>query len=238
MEEARRVQQRLFPRDLPRAAGWEFAAVYRPARLVGGDYCDVFEAAPGVVPLAVGDVSGKGLGPALVMAHLHALVRARMPAALADLSGFVGELNRCLLAVLPEDMFVTLFVGLLDAETGRLCYVNAGHPPALLLADRNAKPVRLDEGGPLLGVLEGAGWVTGQVVLPPGGMLSVFSDGLGEARNADGEMFREGRVVEALRAARSSSAAGGLTALLGAVEEFHAGVGQEDDVSVLVVHRA
>ena len=236
-EEARRVQQRLFPHEMPRVAGWEFAALCRPARMVGGDYCDVFEVAPGVVALAVGDVSGKGLGPALVMAHLHALIRAKLSPAPCRLAGLAAELNRCLLAVLPEGMFVTLFLGLLETDTGRLHHVNAGHPPALLLASREASPRRLDDGGPLLGILPGVGYEAGQVVVPAGGLLSVFSDGLTEAHDRAGEMFRERRVVETLRGARPWSAVGGVAALLGAVEEFHAGVGQEDDLSLLVAYR-
>jgi serine phosphatase RsbU (regulator of sigma subunit) len=235
MEEARRVQQRLFPRDVPRVVGWEFAALCRPARLVGGDCCDLFEAAPGVLALAVGDVAGKGLGPALVMAHLHALVRARLSAPRCCLAGLAAELNRYLLAVLPEEMFVTLFLGLLETGTGRLHHVNAGHPPALLLSGPQAGPGRLSTGGPLLGTLPEAEYEAGQVLIPPGGLLAVFSDGLTEARNADGEMFRERRVIQTLCQAQPWSAAGGLAALLGAVERFHAGVGQEDDLSLLVV---
>src|SRR5262249_46485903 len=123
--EAQSVQQGLFPRVMPRGAGWEFAAVYRPARQLGGDYCDVFAVAPGVVAVSVGDVSGKGLGPALVMAHLHALVRAKLSSLPTCLAELAAELNRFLLAVLPEGMFVTLFLGLLETETGRLQYINA-----------------------------------------------------------------------------------------------------------------
>jgi sigma-B regulation protein RsbU (phosphoserine phosphatase) len=237
MEEARRVQQTLFPRELPAIAGWEFAALCRPARLVGGDYCDVFEVAPGVVALSVGDVSGKGLGPALVMAYLHALVRARLSPAPGRLPGFAAELNRYLLAVLPEGMFVTLFLGLLETDTGRLEYVNAGHPPALLLSGPEASPTRLGDGGTLLGILPGAAYEAGQVILPAGGLLAVFSDGLTEAHNRTGEMFRERRVVETLRGARACSAAAGVAALLAAVEEFQAGLGQEDDQSLLIVAR-
>jgi sigma-B regulation protein RsbU (phosphoserine phosphatase) len=231
------VQQGLFPRAVPHVAGWEFATLCRPARPVGGDYCDVFEVAPGVVALALGDVSGKGLGPALVMAHLHALVRGKMSRAPGRLAGVAADLNRCLLAVLPEGMFVTLFLGLLETRTGRLRYVTAGHPAALLLAGREASPTRLDDAGPLLGVLRGAHYEAGQVVLPRGGLLAVFSDGLTEAHNPAGEMFRERRVVEALLGAPSWSPRKCLAALLRSVEEFQDGLGPEDDLSLLVVFR-
>jgi serine phosphatase RsbU (regulator of sigma subunit) len=171
------------------------------------------------------------------MAYLHALVRARLSSAPGRLPRFAAELNRRLLAVLPEGMFVTLFLGLLETDTGRLNYVNAGHPPALLLPGPQARPTRLDDGGPLLGILPGADYAAGQVVVPASGLLAVFSDGLTEAHNPTGEMFRERRVVEALRRARAWSAEGSVAALLGAVEEFRAGPGQEDDLSLLVVQR-
>jgi hypothetical protein len=95
---ARLVQQHLFPRALPRVPGWDWAGLCRPARAVAGDYYDLFEAAPGQVAVALGDVSGKGLGPALIMASLHALVRSRVPDRLADLPGLVAELDRYLWA--------------------------------------------------------------------------------------------------------------------------------------------
>jgi serine phosphatase RsbU (regulator of sigma subunit) len=238
MDEAWRVQQRLFPRNLPPAAGWEMATLCRPARLVGGDYLDLFTPAPGLVALAVGDVSGKGLGPALVMSHLHALVRGRFSARSWCLAETVSELNRCLLDVLPEDMFVTLFVGLLDTATGRLCYVNAGHPPAVLLSSPSGRTMRLSDGGPLLGILPGACFEAGEVMIPRGGLLAVFSDGLTEAHRSNGEMFREERVVNTLRQAQPWSAKASLRALVDTVEAFQEEAGQEDDLTLLVMSRS
>src|SRR5215831_7641241 len=98
LEEARRVQQRLFPRELPRLPGWDVAAAWWPARVVAGDYYDLFAVGPGHVAVALGDVAGKGLGPALVMAGLRAVVRSRLPDRAADLAGLLQELNDYLLA--------------------------------------------------------------------------------------------------------------------------------------------
>src|SRR5262249_32456380 len=126
------VQQNLFPRELPSAPGWEFAALCRPARTVAGDYYDLFETAPGRIAVALGDVSGKGLGPALVMVGLRALVRCRLPRRGGNLAGLMEEINGYLLATTPEDMFVTLFLAFLDVRTGQLGFVNGGHPPPLV----------------------------------------------------------------------------------------------------------
>src|SRR5262249_62072222 len=123
-EAAWTAQQNLFPRQLPAAPGWEFAAACRPARAVAGDYYDLFKAAPGRLAVALGDVAGKGLGPALVMAGLHALVRCRLSQMSDRLPALVEELNPYLLGSTPADLFVTLFLAVLDAPTGRLRYVH------------------------------------------------------------------------------------------------------------------
>src|SRR5262249_39449446 len=93
LDEARRVQQQLLPRAIQPPPGWDIVAAYRPARIVAGDYCDVIDLGAGRIALALGDVSGKGLGPALVMAGLRAWIHARLPQKTADLAGLMRELN-------------------------------------------------------------------------------------------------------------------------------------------------
>src|SRR6516165_5841808 len=117
---------------MPEAPGWQFAGLCRPARMLAGDYYDVFDLTPGHVGLALGDVAGKGVGPSLVMASLHAMIRSRLAHYCGDLPRLMHELNQYLFASLPEDMFVTLFLGVLDERTGRLRYVNAGHGHPIL----------------------------------------------------------------------------------------------------------
>jgi sigma-B regulation protein RsbU (phosphoserine phosphatase) len=239
LEEARRVQQRLFPSELPRLPGWDLAAACRPARVVAGDYCDLLDLGAGRLGLVLGDVSGKGLGPALVMAGLRALVHARLPHRTADLAGLMGELNAYLLATTPDDMFVTLFLAVLDVPTGRLRHVNAGHLPPLVLADPDgAGPMRITLGGPVLGILPEVDFEEHQAGLKPGSLLAVFSDGITEAMNRAGKMFHERRVVEALRKGWGQSAVQALAHLLEAVEQFAAGMEQADDMSVILLRRA
>jgi serine phosphatase RsbU (regulator of sigma subunit) len=197
LEQARRVQQHLFPRDMPELPGWDLVAACRPARVVAGDYYDLFEVGPGQVALALGDVAGKGLGSALVMAGLRGALHARLPQNAADLAGVMGELNDYLLASTPDEMFVTLFLAVLDVPTGRLRYANAGHIPPLVLAGEEPMPFAV--GGPVLGVFPGVSFPAGEATLKPGSLLALFSDGVTEALNAAGRRFHQRRVVELLR---------------------------------------
>jgi sigma-B regulation protein RsbU (phosphoserine phosphatase) len=237
MESARLVQRKLFPQRLPSVPGWDFAGDCRPAQSVGGDYYDLFAVGPGRVALALGDVTGKGLGPALVMAHLHALVRGRLSGCPADLPRFAADLNEYLAEFLPSDFFVTLFVAVLETATGWLHYVNAGHPAPLLLDRTAAAPVGLAEGGTPLGVLPGARYEAGQAQMGPGAVLTLFSDGLTEAYSPGGEMLRAWRVAEVLRGGRTRTADEILTALREEVESFTGRANPEDDLTLVVVRR-
>jgi sigma-B regulation protein RsbU (phosphoserine phosphatase) len=238
LETARRVQQHLFPRELPRPAGWDVAAAWRPAQVVAGDYLDVWWLGAEHLALVLGDVAGKGFGPALVMAGLRALVRSRLPHRSHDLGGLTRELNDYLLASTPDDLFVTLFLGVLEVSTGRLRYVNAGHPPPVLLACPAAGEVRrCTLGGALLGVCPEEDFEEGQVRLEPGSLLALFSDGITEASDRDGEQFHERRIVETLRGANGDASARLLARLLEGLERFTAGKDQEDDISLILLRR-
>jgi sigma-B regulation protein RsbU (phosphoserine phosphatase) len=236
LETARQVQQNLFPRELPCLSGWDLAAVCQPAHVVAGDYYDLFEPARGFLAIALGDVAGKGLGPALVMAHLHTLIRSRLPTQFADLAGLVANLNAHLLAVLPEEMFVTLFLAVVELDTGRMVYVNAGHPSPLLI--QSGVPVaELAEGGTILGILPGSDYVVGDAWLPPDSVLTVFSDGVTEAQAPHGEQFQLRRVREVLQEAGDSPAAAIVKQLVAAVERFTGRTEPADDVSLVIVRR-
>ncbi len=235
VEIARQVQENLFPRELPEVPGWEVAAVCRPARVVAGDYYDVVRSADGGLGVALGDVSGKGIGASLLSAGVHAMVRSRLPGGSCDLAGLLVDLNTHLLASSAPDMFATLVVARIEPAEGRVVYVNAGHPPPLLLTAGGAR--WLDAGGPLVGVLPEARYVTGEAKMAPGDLLAIYSDGVTEAERPGGEMFGEDRLLAAMMHARGSRAAATLEALLDAVQEF-AGAGEPaDDLSFIVVRR-
>jgi sigma-B regulation protein RsbU (phosphoserine phosphatase) len=237
LETACQIQRHLVPRALPRAQGWKFAACCYPARALAGDYYDLFEVRPGQVAVALGDVAGKGLGPALVWAGLHALVRNRLPHMAADLPGLMCELNAYFTAFLPSDLFVSLFLGLLDTVTGELRYVNAGHPYPIVLTEHGGDPARLTAGGMMLGVLPDACYEEGQACLGPGSLLAVFSDGVTDARDACGERFQETGILQILRAERESTLCTVLGRLLEAVEHPTGTVPQGDDITLALIRR-
>jgi sigma-B regulation protein RsbU (phosphoserine phosphatase) len=236
VEIARDVQRNLFPRVLPQVPGWEVAAVCRPARSVAGDYYDVLLAQDGALGVALGDVSGKGVGASLLSAGLHAVVRSRLPGVSCDLGRLLEDLNEHLIGSSADEMFATLVVARIDPASGRVTYVNAGHPPPLAVTTAGAR--WLDQGGPLAGVVPGARYLPGEIHMAPGDLLAIYSDGVTEAeRPAGGELFGDQRLLEALRSARGRSAGDALTALLAAVAAY-AGPGEPaDDISVIVVRR-
>ena len=253
---ARQVQESLFPTSLPLIPGWEFAATCRTARLVGGDYYDVFEIAPGRVLFAQGDVMGKSVGASLTMASVHAIVRSASVALGKDSTPetLIQELNRYLLTSKTPEMFVTLFLGLIDVDRGRLTYVNAGHPPGLIVnsagpaeaggadAEDATGPVELDVGGLVLGVVEGTPYQTGECRIAAGDTLVLVSDGITEAADVQGEMYGAENLRRLLSSTVSSS--GGLGAMeimqriLDSVDAFAEGRPQTDDISVLILKRA
>jgi sigma-B regulation protein RsbU (phosphoserine phosphatase) len=240
IEIARSVQQNLFPKLLPSAPGWELVGMCRPAKAVGGDYYDVFEVSPGKVLLALGDVSGKGIGASLLMASVHSAIRSRAGVAAHDIAQLAADVNRQIAASTSVESFVTLFIGVLDLETGSLDFVNCGHPSPLVFRNGLDGPVdKLDLGGPVVGIVESMAFSAGRIEFTVGDVLVVYSDGVTEAFNGDNEMYEDDKLVETVRplAAGGESASGVMNAVLESVESFAAGAEQSDDISVLVVKR-
>ncbi len=233
---ARRVQEGLFPSALPEPGGWSFAAVCRPARAVGGDYYDLFAPDPEHVVLALGDVSGKGLGPSLVMSAVQALIRNHLRRSVRDLTDLAGQLNEHLLESSSSETFVTLFVGVLEVGSGRLRYVNAGHNPPLLICGAGTER-HLTEGGTLIGMFDGAAYVEGQALVAPGSLLVLYSDGVTEARDRAGEFYGDERLTREIRASRSHGATDALGLILASVDRFADGAEQADDLSIVVALR-
>lgn len=237
LEIARQVQENLFPRKLPELANWKFAGICRPARAVGGDYYDLFEPAPSKLLFALGDVSGKGLGASLLMSAIHAFVRSRASESLDDPLRLILELNRHLLSSSSSDRFATLFLGVLDVSSGHLRYVNCAHPPPFLVSNEMGTIERLSEGGTILGALDQYPWASGECKIGPGGLLTVFSDGVTEATSPKGEQFGEPRLAKVLTETYPKVAPVMLHAILDSVYQFTAPGEQTDDISLVVIHR-
>jgi phosphoserine phosphatase RsbU/P len=230
---ARQIQQSLLPRALP-GTGWLRAAgSTTPSLQVGGDYFDLREVDPQCRTAVVADVSGKGVGAALLAALLEGMFLA-VPYARLSLEEIMGGVNRFLNERTGGEQYATLFYCTVGAG-GEVCWVNAGHPPALL-ARAHGQPVALAANGTPLGMFEESAYVTERTVLAPGDKLVLYSDGLTEASNARGEFFGGRRLRDIVSAAAPEAGANELyQAIRGALEEFTGGAPQNDDVTLLVL---
>ena len=215
--------------------GVEVAFHYQSAVWVGGDYCDVWPLEDGRLAFAVGDVMGHGLAAAMVMANLHAALRTMMSFC-SDVSEVMDRASRHLGQHMPEGMFVTLFLGLYEPDTGRLEYVNAGHPPPLGV--RPAGPVMVVEGARNrpLGVIEGS-FSAGTTAIDPSAGLVIVTDGILEAPSPGGERFGGERLREILEVGPTDSAEAMVNTVATSVADFRQSLPQQDDITVFALLR-
>jgi serine phosphatase RsbU (regulator of sigma subunit) len=231
LQVAREIQESLFPPRPPEVPGFEVAGRSRPCFEVGGDSYDWIPLDGDRLAVVVGDVAGKGTPASLVMASVHASVQLLAGIEPARL---VERVNRFLSAHAPASRFVTLFYAELDASSRRLRYVNAGHVPPYRVAP-DGTVSRLVAGGPALGLLPDASYEAGEVVLRPGDVVAVVTDGVTEAVSSADDEFGDGRVCEELRRLAAGSAAGILDGLVAAVERWTGGGGLGDDMTAVVL---
>ena len=203
LERAREIQRDLLPKTLPQLPGVQLAGAWQPARVVGGDYFDVIRLDSKRLGVCIGDVAGKGISAALLMANLQASFRA-LATADASPSSVCAKLNAFLCSNLATGKFITLFYGILDAERLTFTYESAGHCPALLLKKTGHVEALRGEGA-VLGVLPD--WIYNDSVasLAAGDRLLLYTDGVTEAENHAGEEFGEARLVQAARPADGSA---------------------------------
>ncbi len=231
---ARGVQQRLFPQKLPKIDGLDCAGACRTAQGVGGDYYDFLALPEGRLGIALGDVAGKGIPAALLMASLQASLRGQRLSGPSDLAQLMVNLNFLVHEASPENRYATFFYGEWDPGSRRLDYVNAGHnPPMLLRADGTLD--RLPATGPVIGLVEAGRFEQKSVVLRPGDILLVYSDGISEAMNSADEEWGEDALASAASSGRNGSAQALLDHLFTAADAFAAGALQHDDMTVVVV---
>ncbi|MCU0610837.1 MAG: PP2C family protein-serine/threonine phosphatase [Candidatus Eisenbacteria bacterium] len=232
---ARGIQEGLMPRELPPTPGLESAARIRFCGDVAGDYYDVIALADGRTLLAVGDVTGKGLGAALIMSNLQAALRAMNGVGLS-LAEVVARINTLIHDNTPDDLFITLFVALYDPATATLSYVNAGHDPPLVCAyDGNV--TRLPATGLLVGVFPGAMYDQRVLHLNPGDLVLFYTDGATEAMNDEEEELGDDRLARMVADNRSAPVAALLTAIEDGVKAFHGGRPLHDDMTLVAIRR-
>ena len=235
LEVARQIQFGLVPSAPVRRSGYAIHASMRPANTVGGDYYDVIDLGKGALALAVGDVAGKGMPAALLMAMLQGSLRTLISAGFraADL---IGKLNAHLHANIPSNRLVTFFYGELPTGAGLIRYVNAGHNAPFLLK-RTGELLRLPANGMALGVLADAGFETGELVLEPGDRLFLFTDGVTEAFNADEQEYGEERLAGLLARSRELDDEALIEAVKADVLTFCGAVRPRDDMTLMMVTR-
>jgi phosphoserine phosphatase RsbU/P len=224
------VQRALFPRQLPKCSGLEFAGVCIPARGISGDYYDVIRFPDGRLVFAIADISGKGISAAILMANMQALLRTLAETGISP-SEVCSRLNRHLHQVTDESKFATFFYAEWNVSTRYLKYVNAGHHPPIVLGSSGGR--QLSEGGFPIGMFAACEFQTGEVALQPGDLLVLYSDGLTEATKS-GEEFGDQRLKSEIER-RSQQELGDIQAgVLESVRKW-AGDELEDDMTLLMV---
>ncbi|MBS1826708.1 MAG: SpoIIE family protein phosphatase [Acidobacteria bacterium] len=234
LEIAHDVQQRLFPQDPPPVPGIDYSAHCRPARSVGGDYFDFIPLDGGGLFFTIGDVSGKGVAAAVLMASIQASIRTQVLSGVSSLASLMETFNRAVYTFSMEDRYSTLFCGLLDASMRKLTYVNAGQVRPVLLRT-NGKMEMLHQGGLPVGLLEEASYEQGEALLETGDIVLGFSDGISEATNERGDMWEEDDVHRLLRQNASLTAKDLVAKLIAEADAFAGDAEQADDLTVVAL---
>jgi serine phosphatase RsbU (regulator of sigma subunit)/predicted enzyme related to lactoylglutathione lyase len=235
MEIAKQVQARLFPQTLPPLRTLDYAGMCIQARQVGGDYYDFLNLGRERLGLVIGDISGKGIAAALMMANLQANMRSQCAIAVDQPRRLLQSVNRLFYENTTDSAYATLFFAEYDDRENRLRYVNCGHLSALLLRNDDTLE-RLDSTCTVLGLFDEWDCSMGESRLFPGDTLALYTDGVTESFNDAGEEFGEERLVEALRRRRESSSQDSLAAIVDEVRQFSPRE-QGDDITLIVAKR-
>ncbi len=232
LNKAREIQEGLLPKKIPQVKGLEVAGTWQPASDVGGDYFDVLKFSDSKIGVCIGDVVGKGMSAALLMANLQASFRA-FAAEDVTPSALLGKLNEVVCNNIASDKFVTFWYCTIDTTENRLTYASAGHWPPILF-HKSGEGVLLREGGTPMGIFPGWKYEDGGFPLASGDRLVLYTDGLTEAMNSDEQEFGEGRLLELCGGIIGLSASDLLAAIRKEVITFCSGNFQDDFTLVVV----
>lgn len=232
---ASEIQLRLHPATPPAIEGYDMIGVSFPCYEVGGDYYDFIEKRDGRCVIALGDVSGKGTGAALLMSSVHAAVRAHTTTRLSACE-VVTEINQYIYDNTPANRYVTMFYSELDPRTHQLTYINAGHNPPLLVRT-TGEVTRLDIGGFPVGITPFGEYREGWAELEAGDVLVIYSDGASESLNEAEEEFGEARMIEIVQKHRHRTAAGIRDRIDEALTKFVGNAETVDDLTLVIVKR-
>lgn len=235
---AGQIQASFLPAKLPDVPGWQMAAMLEPARETSGDFYDVIPLPNGRLGILIADVADKGMGAALYMALSRTLIRTYAVEYDTQPELALSAANHRILEDAGSGLFVTVFYGILDSSSGTLTYSNAGHNPPYLLRTQDGNTIlELDRTGVPLGIFDGATWERKSVCLAPADVLLLYTDGITEAQNAQGEFFDEDRLLEIVRAAEGRSAQNIRDDVIAQVDAFVGDTPQFDDMTLMVVVR-
>lgn len=235
---ARQIQLSLLPKTPPLVPGWEFAAFYRPARLIGGDFYDFFDlpGKPGEWGVIIADVADKGVPSALYMTLSRTVIRTMALSGRSPASALMRS-NNLILEDSQSDLFLSALYGKLDTETGRLVFCNAGHNPALWWRAAEGEFHELTTLGIILGAFNGVELEEQRVDLAPGDIVVFYTDGVTETINHDEEEFGTDRLQEVIAYLAQGSALQIREGIVNAVDAFAQGAPPFDDLTLVVVKR-
>ncbi len=235
LEIARDVQQRLFPETNPQFPTLDCSACCRAAKSVGGDYYDFIDMSGGGLFFTLGDVSGKGIAAAVLMASIQASIRSQVMTPPASLSQLMGSFNLAVASFSRSERYSTLFCGYFDPAHRKLTYVNAGQVEPMLLRASTGKVERLSTGGPPVGLLSFAQYSQEEIAFEAGDILLCYSDGISESTNLAGEMWDDVEVRHLLEASGSLKAIDIQQRIIEAADLFAGEAEQADDLTVMVI---
>jgi phosphoserine phosphatase RsbU/P len=235
LEIARQVQSQLFPKEVPKLHSLELSGVCNPARVVSGDYYDFIPVDSHSTALVIGDISGKGISAALLMASVQSSLHAQL--SLGKNGGIstatlVARLNRQLYESTPPEKYATFYCGLYDDQSGLLAYTNAGHLAPILV--RQKEIFKLESNGMVVGMFPEFPYEQNVIQLLPGDLLTAFTDGITEAENARGEQFGEERLTDLLVRYRDRPLDEIMRAITDTVGDWASDIDKQDDITLLL----
>jgi sigma-B regulation protein RsbU (phosphoserine phosphatase) len=236
LELAQSAQKTLLPQSIPEIPGLEISAFSRPAQIIGGDYFDFFQFRNGAHGFAIADVAGHGVSASLHMASVQTVLRTLVPVS-GSPADVVKQMHHIYSHNIRFTTFVTLFLGAYDPLTHMLLYCNAGHNPPLVFRSRGDEMDRLiwlQPTGAAIGLVEELGYTTRTIQLQPGDVLVLYTDGITEARNRQGEMFGTSHLAEIVQDSWRSPAKNLVQAIRQGLQDFTDSVPFEDDATFIV----
>jgi serine phosphatase RsbU (regulator of sigma subunit) len=232
------IQASLLPTVFPNIQGWQFAMTLEPAGETSGDFFDIIPLADGKIGIVVADVMDKGVGPAMYMAISRTLIRTYAIELDSQPDTVFFATNERILTDTTSSLFVTAFYGVLNPQTGELTYCNAGHnPPYLVRSEDAANTEALVRNAIPIGIVEDTTWGNDSVLIKPGDALILYTDGIPDAENKDGESFGEETLVQVAKASLGKSAGDLQANILDAVHHFVGDAPQHDDITLMILVR-